>query len=173
MSDEGEVELRVPSDERGGSEVFSASDSVGVLEDLEGKERKEGEVEEGKDACQSNRERDEGTRDVRGKVEMMKRYGSDLLGTLVKILSLKRSSRALLGLELVEENGVVLSVADVLREVVDSGTNDQSTKKPSQLSSLSREEDRLQSWEGRKERRTHRLGQLAALRWKLNHLNKI
>jgi len=41
-----------------------------------------------------------------------------LLGTLVKILRLERSSRALIGLELVEENGVVLSVAHVLREVV-------------------------------------------------------
>jgi len=37
MSDEGEVELGVSSDERGGSEVFSASDFVSVLEDLEGK----------------------------------------------------------------------------------------------------------------------------------------
>lgn len=37
-----------------------------------------------------------------------------LLGSLMEILGLKRSSRALLGLKLVKQDGVVLSVANVL-----------------------------------------------------------
>jgi hypothetical protein len=93
VGDEGEIETGIAGDEGGYGQVFTTADCFRVLQNLQRGENVEMNV----------------TNSI-----------TDLLGALSEILGLERPARTLLGLQLVEKNGIVLSVLDILAEVVHS-----------------------------------------------------